>query len=281
MSIKDNIEKSVYILREVKARYKNPAILSSFGKDSTAILNLVQDAFGNQPFPVVHLDTSYKFPEMYETRDKLQKEFKFKLIIHRNEEALKNGCSKDSCGGFECCNQLKTLNLKKLLAKYNFDALIVGIRRDECGVRNEENYFSPRDNECNFKQLEITGKGRDNEDIGIISLTDTEFSGWDIYATEYKESNHTRIHPLLHWSEKDIWEYLKQKKATICPLYFSKNNKRFRSLGCLPCTEPIESSAANYEEIIKELETTKIKERSGRDLDKENRMESLRALGYM
>ncbi|MCF7831226.1 phosphoadenosine phosphosulfate reductase family protein [Candidatus Gracilibacteria bacterium] len=281
MGVKENVEKSVFILREVKARYKNPAMLSSFGKDSTAIINLIQDAFGYQPFPVIHLDTGYKFPEMYEIRDKLQKEFGFKLIIHRNEEALSEGCSKETCGSFECCNQLKTQNLKKALAKYGFDALIVGIRRDECGVRNEENYFSPRDNDCNFKQLEVTGAGREDDDIGVVSLTDTEFSGWGIYATEYKESNHTRIHPLLHWSEKQIWEYLQKKNATVCPLYLSKNGKRFRSLGCYPCTEPVDSEASNFEEIIKEIETTQVKERSGRNLDKENQMESLRALGYM
>lgn len=281
MGIKDNVDKSIFILREVKARCKNPAILSSFGKDSTAILNLCVDAFGEVPFPVIHLDTGYKFPEMYETRDKLQKEFGFELIIHRNEEALANGCSKKNCGSFECCNQLKTMNLKKLLAKYKFDALIVGIRRDECGVRNEEKYFSPRDNDCNFKQIEVTGTGREDDDIGVKSLTDTEFSGWGLYATEYKDSNHTRIHPLLHWTEREIWEYLKKKNATICPLYISKNGKRFRSLGCLPCTEPVNSTASNFDEIIEEITHTDIKERSGRNLDKENQMEMLRSLGYM
>ncbi len=281
MGIKENVEKSVFVLREVKARYKNPAILASFGKDSTAILNLCIDTFGEIPFPVVHLDTSYKFPEMYEIRDKLEKEMGFNLIIHKNEEALTNGCSKEKCGSFECCHQLKTMNLKKLLKKYKFDALLVGIRRDECGVRNEENYFSPRDNDCNFKQIEVTGEGRTNEDIGVKSLTDMELSGWGLYATEYKDSNHTRIHPLLHWSEAEIWEYLKQKNASMCSLYFSKNGKRFRSLGCAPCTESIESEASNFDEVIEEIKNTQIKERSGRNLDKENQMEMLRSLGYM
>jgi sulfate adenylyltransferase subunit 2 len=281
MAIKENVDKSVFILREIKARYKNPAILLSCGKDSTTILHLTKEAFGEIPFPVVHLDTSYKFPEMYETRKNLEEEFGFKMVIHRNEEALKEGCSKEKCGSFDCCNKLKTQNLKQLLAEKGYDALIVGIRRDECGVRNEENYFSPRDNDCNFKQLEVTGEGRTNEDIGIKSLTDIEFAGWDVYATEYSESNHTRVHPLLHWTEVEVWEYLKQKNAKMCSLYFAKDGKRFRSLGCAPCTEPVDSNAVTFEEIIEEIKTSPVKERDGRNLDKENQMEQLRSLGYM
>lgn len=269
---------SIFIIREVRSKFKNPAILCSFGKDSTVMLHLVNEAFGKIPFPVVHLDTGYKFPEMYKFRDDLQKEMGFELIIVKNEEAIASGMN-PKMGHFECCNALKTENLKKLIRKKGYDALMVGIRRDEHGIRNKEHYFSPRDNEFKWKVTEKSK--RTDSDSGIESLQDPEFSGWGLYATEYKDSQHVRIHPLLHWSEIEIWEYLEVNNLKINPLYFSKNGKRFRSLGCIPCTNPVDSNAKTIQEVIEELRTSKTQERDGRENTKEQLMERLRALGYM
>jgi sulfate adenylyltransferase subunit 2 len=271
--------KSVYVLREAKVRFKKPAVLCSFGKDSTVMLYLMRDAFGEIPFPVIHLDTGYKFPEMYEYRDWLQKELGFEMIIAKNDEALKAGMGPGK-GHFECCNALKTENLKKVVRDNGFDALMVGIRRDEHGIRNKEHYMSPRDNDFKWKTSKETEKAADT-DSGLESLQDPEFSGWDLYATEYDDSSHVRVHPLLHWSEEEIWQFIKDRNIRVNPMYFSRGGKRYRSLGCMPCTEPVESEAKTVDEIIEELRTTNIAERDGRLSTKEYNMEKLRSLGYM
>jgi len=258
-------EKSIFILREAKAEFNNLAILWSTGKDSTASLWLCRKAFfGKIPFPVVHMDTGYKFPEIYQFRGEIAKKWNLDLIVAKNEDALKSGMS-PKAGRFECCTQLKTDVLKRVIDQHKFDAIIVSIRRDEHGIRGKERFFSPRDREFKW------------------DYKDQPPEMWDLYSSISKEASHLRVHPILHWTELDTWMYVKQESIPINPLYFAKNGKRYRSLGCMPCTVPIKSNAKNVDEIVEELKTTTISERSGRAQDKEEAyiMQKLRALGYM
>ena len=255
---------SIYIIREAYYHYKNVALLWSIGKDSTTLAWLVRKAFfGNVPFKALHIDTSYKFKEMYEFRDEYAKKWGFDLVVSRNEEALAAGMS---CGKkLECCTALKTEGLKLAIAKYGFEALLLGIRRDEHGVRAKERFFSPR-----------------NEDFKW-NYQDQPPELWDQYKNQAEEKTHIRVHPLLGWTELDIWEYIKRENIPITHLYFSNNGKRFRSIGCEPCCSPIDSNASNVDEIIYELQHTNTSERAGRAQDKEDTftMQKLRALGYM
>lgn len=256
-------QKSIYIIREANEKFKKVGILWSMGKDSTTIIHLVKKAFfGQVPFPVIHVDTSYKFPQMIEFRNKLAKEWDLDLRVAQNEQALNEGMNHEK-GRLECCGALKTQALKQFLQKENFDAILVGIRRDEHGIRAKERYFSPRDKEFKWNPK--------NQPAEL----------WDFYGNKTEENDHIRVHPILHWTEQDVWEYTRHEEIPVNPLYLAKNGKRYRSLGCAPCTMPIESNADTIEKIIAELSTTKISERSGRDQDKEYMMEKLRALGYM
>ena len=277
--IKELVNKSIFILREVKSRFENPAMLYSTGKDSTTMLHLAKQTFnGEAPFPVIHLDTTYKFKGIYEFRDKIIKDWGIKLIVGKNEEAIKKGMSPEKFDRFRCCNELKTIALKRVIKEHNFDAIIVSIRNDEHGVRGKERYFSPRDKEFRWKTSRIKQDG----DSGLEALQDVELSGWNLYSTYFGEgTDHVRIHPLLHWDEIDVWQYIKQEKLPINPLYFAVNGKRYRSLGCKCCTTPVKSNAKNVDEIIEELKITSVSERTGRTQDKEGIMEQLRALGYM
>lgn len=282
-NIKTLENKSIYILREVKNRFKNPAILWSMGKDSTTLLHLCKQAFfGKIPFKIIHIDTGYKFKEIYEFRDKYVKDLDFEVIIARNTDADKLGIIPDN-GKFECCNARKTEALKKVVKEHKIDALLLGIRRDEHGIRDKERYFSPRDKE--FRWNYIKEKNKQSEgDSPFISMQDAEFDGWNIFATDFsEETDHVRVHPLLHWSEKDIWEYILKENIPTISLYLAKNKKRYRSIGCECCCNPVRSDANSINLIIDELKTTKVLERSGRDQDKENEynMQKLRSLGYM
>lgn len=278
--LKELESKSIYIIREVRSMYKNPAVLCSWGKDSTTLLHLIRKAFhGKIPFKVIHIDTTFKFPEIYRFRDEMTKKWDIDLIITKNDEELKKGMSPEK-SKFECCNQLKTQALKQCINKNKFDVVLAGIRRDEHGIRNKEHYFSPRDKNFRWRVSEENNQG----DSGIKSLQDPEFSGWEIYATYFgKETDHVRCHPLLGWSEIEIWEYIKQNNLPIVSLYFAKNGKRYRSIGCEHCCGPVESNADDIDKIIEELKTTQVKERDGRAQDKENEynMQKLRSLGYM
>jgi sulfate adenylyltransferase subunit 2 len=262
----DELEiKSIHIIREATRQFKKLAVLWSVGKDSTAVVWLCRKAFfGKIPFPVIHIDTGFKFKEMYQFRDKLVKEWRLNLLIAENKEAKRKGMNPKK-GKFKCCNALKTEALKQLLEKEKFDALFLAIRRDEHGIRAKERYFSPRDKnfQWNYK----------NQPAEI----------WDLYANVLDDKNHMRIHPILHWTELDVWQYTKKEGIPVNPLYFAKKGKRYRSLGCVPCTSPVESQADTIEKIIAELKTTKVAERSGRAQDKERAyiMQKLRALGYM
>ena len=281
-NLNDLEQKSLFIIREAKSRFKNPAVLWSTGKDSTCMLSLIRDTLmGEIPFPVVHLDTEKKFPEIYKFRDRLAKEWNLNLIVGKNQEALKKNMSPEKYGHLACCNALKTETLKQILKENKFDALIMSIRRDEHYMRNLERFFSPRDDEFKWHIVRPKRPGEVG-DAPFESLQQVEL--WELYQTDFgNECSHVRIHPILHWTELDVWKYTKEKNLPINPLYFSKNGKRYRSLGCLPCTAPIESAASNVDEIIEELKTTKIPERAGRsqDKEKEDTMRKLRALGYM
>ena len=258
-------KKSVAIIREAKAQFKNLAVMWSTGKDSTTTIWLCKKAFfGKIPFPVIHIDTGYKFPEIYEFRDKIAKEWNFDLIIAKNENAIKNGMSPNK-GRFECCTLLKTQALKDLIEKEEFDALLLAIRRDEHGIRGKERYFSPRDN--NFKWDYI------NQPAEM----------WDLYVKPAEDFSHMRVHPILHWTELNVWQYVKQEKLPTNPLYFARDGMRYRSLGCKPCTVPVPSNAKTIDEIVEELRTSKTPERAGRSQDKEKAymMQKLRSLGYM
>lgn len=265
LDLKDLENRSVYIIREAYAEFKKPAVLWSTGKDSTAALWLCKKAFfGRIPFPVIHIDTTYKFKEMYAFRDNLAKEWGLNLIVARNEEEIEKGVNPRD-GKFECCTILKTKALAKCLEQNRFDALILAIRRDEHGIRAKERYFSPRD--ADFKW----------------NYKDQPLEMWDQYESIAEDKTHTRVHPILHWTELDVWEYVKQEKLPVNPLYFARDGERYRSLGCEPCTFTVPSNAKTVEEIVEELHETKIAERSGRAQDKEKSftMQKLRVLGYM
>ena len=257
-------KKSISIIREAKAQFKNLAVLWSTGKDSTTAVWLCRKAFfGEVPFPVIHIDTGYKFPEIYEFRGRIASEWNLDLIIARNEKAIKRGIGPEN--KLDCCTQLKTEALKDLLKQSRFDALILAIRRDEHGIRAKERYFSPRDKEFQWKYV------------------DQPAELWDLYIKPSEDFSHMRVHSILHWTELDVWEYIKRENLPVNPLYFAKNGKRYRSLGCVPCTVPISSNASTIDEIVEEIRTTNIPERAGRAQDKEKAymMQKLRSLGYM
>lgn len=268
--------KSIYIIREVYSQFKDIAVLWSMGKDSTTLLWLIKKAFYNEiPFPVLHIDTGFKFKEIYDFRDKWTKELNLDLRVIKNDMVTnKDFYIKTEVDKFICCQQLKTDALKQAIEKYKFKALLLGIRRDEHGIRNKERYVSPRNEQFIWNY--------ENQPVEL----------WDLYNTEIVEScdnSHLRIHPLLHWTELDIWKYIQKENIPIVDLYLAKNvgkqsnlSKRYRSIGCEPCCEPVDSNADTIEKIIEELESTDITERSGRCQDKEdNMMQKLRSLGYM
>ena len=252
-------EKSIYVIREANLKFDNVAALWSMGKDSTTMLALARKAFlGKVPFPVIHIDNSIDFPETYKFRQDLAKRWKLDLMVVESE-------IKPDLVGAACCGKNKPDTLKKVMNQYGFDALIVSIRRDEHGIRSKERYMSPRDK--NFKW------DYKNQPAEL----------WDDYASKLDAKGHVRVHPLLDWNEIDIWNYTKQERIPVNPLYFSRDGYRYRSLGCTHCTVPLKSGAKDTSGIIKELETTTDEERSGRSMDKEREyvMQKLRALGYL
>ena len=254
---------SIYIFRQAFRSIKNIAMLWSLGKDSNVMMWLAFKAFlGKLPFPVVHVDTKKKFKEMYEFRDTYEKKWDLNLIkgkcppINKIDPSLPPAARSAA---------RKTEGLKNILDQYKFKGIIAGIRRDEQGTRAKERIFSPRDE---------SGKWD-------VKNQPPEF--WDQSNFNYPDSVHIRIHPLLGWTEIDIWKYIKEQKIPIVDLYFSKNGKRYRSLGDQDITFPVDSNASNVDEIIEELKITKISERSGRAMDHEQEdvFEKLRTKGYM
>lgn len=256
---------SIYIIREAYRQFKKVGMLWSIGKDSTTLLWLTRKAFyGKLPFPVMHLDTGYKFKEIYEFRDKYAREWGLELTVYKNQKAIDRGVSPKK-GKFECCTELKTNALKDAISQHRFKALYLGIRRDEHGIRAKERVFSPRDDDFEWNYREQPPEL------------------WDQYKSKAKDEEHLRIHPLLGWTELDVWQYIKKEGIPVVSLYFAKNGKRYRSIGCETCCNPIDSTADSIERIVEELKTTKISERSGRAQDKESAymMQKLRSLGYM
>jgi sulfate adenylyltransferase subunit 2 len=260
---------SIYILREAFNKFENLAMLYSIGKDSTVLLWLARKAFfGHVPFPLVHVDTSYKIPSMIEYRDRLVKEWNLKLVVGKNEAVLKSGVTfpNGRATRVECCGTLKKDALMAVLDKHHYTGVIVGVRRDEEPTRAKERYFSPRD-----KNMEW-------------NVEDQPPELWDQFKTDYEKGTHIRIHPLLHWTELNIWEYIERENIPVVPLYFAnEKGERYRSIGCAPCTFPIKSNARTVREIIEELRHTRTAERSGRAQDKESEdaFEKLRRDGYM
>ncbi len=260
----DELEsKTVYILREAYNRIDPLGMLWSIGKDSTALLWMVRKAFfGRVPFPVILLDTGMELPEVYEFRDQLIKDWKLDCINHicPPESDMDQTMPPATRSAMR-----KTEGLKTLLEKEKYKGIILGIRRDEQGLRAKERVFSPRTPD------------------GAWDFKDQPPEFWDQYKTEFPEGCHLRIHPVLHWTELDIWRYTQRENIPCVPLYFARNGKRYRSLGEKNITFPVESNAATIEEIIAELETTRVSERSGRAMDRETEdsFEKLRARGYM
>ncbi|HEY9778048.1 MAG TPA: sulfate adenylyltransferase subunit CysD [Planktothrix sp.] len=262
----DTLEnESVFIIREAYNKTKSLAMLWSMGKDSTVMLQLVRKAFqGNVPIPLVHIDTSYKIPEMITWRDEFVKRHNLRLIIGQNRAALDAGMGPEQ-GRLVCCGALKTQALLDTVKENKIQSLLVGIRRDEEGSRGKERVVSPRPDQSTWTYKEQPAEI------------------WHYYNLHVPEDVHLRVHPLLHWTETDVWEYIRREQLEIMPLYFSNNGRRYRSLGCLPCTSSIESEASTLDEIIQELKTTRTTERAGRAQDKVDTyaMQKLRSGGYM
>jgi sulfate adenylyltransferase subunit 2 len=254
---------SIFILREAHSRFKRLAMLWSMGKDSNVMIWLARKAFlGRVPFPLAHLDTGEEFPETYAFRDHYAAAWGIDLID-------------DACPPIEAVDPSlppasrlaarKSLGLKQAIERHGFEALITGIRRDEQATRAKERVFSPR--------------GED----GDWDFRDQPPEFWDHYNTDFPPGTHVRVHPLLHWTEVDIWRYIEREDIPVVPLYFARDGKRFRSLGEKGITFPIDSDATTVAEIIDELEATRAPERAGRAMDHESEdaFERLRAHGYL
>lgn len=283
---------SIYILRAAYRDIKNLCMLWSVGKDSTVLLHLARKAFlGHVPFPVVHIDTAYKIPEMIAYRDNLALDLGLNMIYGQNRGALDEKITfpDKKIDRIACCKTLKTEPFVKTLSgewprwrldhrtkKYEIDpdktpytGVILGIRADEEGSRSKERYFSCRDEKSHW------------------NVGDQPPELWDQFKTDFAPGTHVRIHPLLDWTELNVWEYINKEKIPVVPLYLSNGKgKRYRSLGCWPCTFPVESHAHTVEEIVEELRIGKfsnIAERSGRAQDKDDGggLETLRRDGYM
>ncbi len=254
---------SVYILREAYNRFDQVAMLWSLGKDSNVMVWLAKKAFhGHVPFPVVHVDTGRKFREMYEFRDAYAREWDLNLVvgdcppIEEMDPDLPPAARSAA---------RKTAGLKALNDEYGWTALFAGIRRDEQAVRAKERVFSPRNGDAEWDY-------RDQP---------PEF--WDQFNAEFPPGTRVRVHPLLQWTEIDVWLYVRREGIPVVSLYFSREGKRYRSLGDKDITTPVESEAATIDEIIAELETTRQPERMGRVMDHEaeDAFERLRRHGYM
>jgi len=260
----DHLEaQSIYIFREAFNRLDNIAMLWSLGKDSNVMMWLARKAFfGHVPFPAVHVDTERKFPEMIKFRDEKAKEWGLNLVlgycppVEEMDPTLLPAARSAA---------RKTAGLKALVEKHKWTGIFAGIRRDEQAVRAKERFFSPR--------------GETSE----WDFRDQPPEFWGQFNTDFPPGTHLRIHPLLSWTEIDIWRYIQRENIPTISLYFSKDGKRYRSLGDQDITFPVDSNASNIAEIIQELTVTTVSERAGRAMDHEaeDSFERLRKDGYM
>jgi sulfate adenylyltransferase subunit 2 len=285
---------SLYILREAAAEFSRPVMLYSIGKDSSVMLRLAQKAFfpGKIPFPLLHIDTSYKFPEMIQFRDSYARQIGAELIVHRNDEALESGANPFSLGTQKCCGLLKTKSLLDALAEGGFNAAFGGARRDEEKSRAKERIYSFRDSH------------------GQWDPKNQRPELWNIFNSRVDKTESIRVFPLSNWTELDIWLYIHVEKIPIVPLYYARErevvlrngsivlihakrellpgettqlvNCRMRSLGCVPCTGAIRSEADTVPKIIGEMVSFRRSERENRaiDHDEEGSMEMKKREGY-
>ncbi len=286
---------SIHIMREVAAEFDNPVMLYSVGKDSAVLLHLARKAFapGKIPFPLLHVDTDWKFKEMIEFRDQMAKEYGFELLVHKNPEGIAMGVGPFTHGSAKHTDIMKTQGLKQALDKYGFDAAFGGARRDEEKSRAKERVYSFRD-----KNHRWDPKSQRPE-------------LWNIYNGKVNKGESIRVFPLSNWTELDIWQYIYLESIKIVPLYLSAKRPvverdgtlimvdddrmpieegeevqmksvRFRTLGCYPLTGAVESEAATLPEIIQEMLLTKTSERQGRviDHDSTGSMEKKKMEGY-
>jgi sulfate adenylyltransferase subunit 2 len=286
---------SIHIIREVAAEFEKPVMLYSIGKDSSVMLHLARKAFypAKPPFPLMHVDTTWKFREMIEFRDKMASEYGFDLLIHTNQEGAREGISPFTHGSALYTDIMKTEGLKQALDKYKFDAAFGGARRDEEKSRAKERIFSFR--------TETHRWDPKNQRPEL----------WNLYNTRVKPGESIRVFPISNWTELDIWQYIDLEQIPIVPLYYSKvrpvverdgmlimadderlqlkdgekiemKSVRFRTLGCYPLTGAVESTATTLPEIIQEMLLTRTSERQGRliDHDSAGSMEKKKQEGY-
>jgi len=284
---------SIHIIREVIAEFRNPVMLYSIGKDSSVMLHLARKAFypAPLPFPLLHVDTGYKFREMYEFRDAFIKQIGAHLIVHRNEKAIAKGMNPKQYGVARCCGALKTEGLLQALEQGGYDAAFGGARRDEERSRAKERVFSIRD------------------EFGQWDPKNQRPELWDIYNGRIHEGESVRVFPLSNWTEMDVWMYIREESIPIVPLYYAKERlmvergellipaedtrhllegetpkmimSRFRTLGCAPCTGAVRSSADNIDEIVAEAAAARRSERETRIIDHgANTMEDKKKEGY-
>lgn len=288
---------SIHIIREVAAEFKNPVMLYSVGKDSSVMLHLARKAFypAPIPFPLMHVDTGYKFPEMYTFRDEMVASLGAKLIIYRNEDAIAADMNPFKYGTDKCCAALKTGGLLAGLEKYGFDAAFGGARREEEKSRAKERVYSIRD------------------EFGQWDPKNQRPELWNLYNSEINEGESIRVFPLSNWTEVDIWEYIKAEDIPIVPIYYAQEREvverngviipldrssphtspkegektfklkcRFRSLGCMPCTGAVPSEVTDIDGIIEEAKLARKSERENRviDLGSDSSMEDKKKEGY-
>src|SRR5712664_1764676 len=285
---------SIHILREVVAEFAKPVMLYSIGKDSSVMVRLAQKAFfpGKLPFPLLHVDTTYKFREMIEFRDRFTKEIGATLIVHTNRSAIEGGANPFRIGTEKCCGLLKTRALLDALAEGGFDAAFGGARRDEEKSRAKERVYSFRDS---FGQWDPKNQRPEL---------------WNLYNSRVDKGESIRVFPLSNWTELDVWHYIEAEKIPIVPLYFAKEHDvvirddsivvvydnsvilkgekkqrivcRMRSLGCVSCTGAIRSEADTVPKIIEEMISFRRSERENRviDHDEEGSMEIKKREGY-
>jgi sulfate adenylyltransferase subunit 2 len=286
---------SIEILRETAAAFKNPVLLYSIGKDSSVLLHLARKAFypANIPFPMLHIDTKWKFKEMISFRDEMASKYGAKLLVHTNEDGIRDGVNPFTTGTSEYTRIMKTVALRQALDKHGFDAAIGGSRRDEERSRAKERIFSVRESGHRWDPRQQRPEL------------------WRTYNPRIRPDQTMRVFPISDWTELDIWNYIMLENIPVNPLYFAKERPvvwrgeqiimidderyplrdgespemrriRFRTLGCYPLTAGIESSATTLEEVFEEVMEVKLSERATRliDGDKEDSMEKKKKEGY-